>query len=317
MWLGGKIRKHINSLLILSIWVLSISLYFLLLYLPEYHEDIRNSLVYIISLHIVEFIGISALMLWTIFLTLGVSRRVLKLYKKTKFAIEEIAYLFIFIIFFLIGYLYGQSDLTIQLAEKNAQLQKATMKIASLEVQLKNAAVSPNPPPISSPTPTPKKLSEIIPTVLPGEWGVAKQLSEHTWTMKIGMDSKMATPQELFERLNTYRYIHSRGSLRWDDRLAKYAQSRTQTFTSIGKTDGHAGFIDYVHNEENVRKLGFWSVGENSSYGYKLEAIHIIEWVYAGDKPHNDNQLNSRWTHVGIGVDGTQTDFIFGSDEIR
>jgi uncharacterized protein YkwD len=146
----------------------------------------------------------------------------------------------------------------------------------------------------------------------PEEWGVAKQINEVTWTMKIGYDDRMATAQEIFEALNTYRQRHGTGSLTWDDNLAEYAQSRAGYFSSIGTTDKHAGFNEYIKNEENLKKLGFWGVGENASYGYRLYGVHIIEWIYAGDEPHDKNQRDPNWTHVGVGVSGTETALIFG-----
>jgi len=54
-------------------------------------------------------------------------------------------------------------------------------------------------------------------------------------------------------------------------------------------------------------------LGENISYGYRLEGVHLIEWMYAGDKPHDDNQLDSKWDHVGIGVKETATCIIFAT----
>ncbi len=145
-----------------------------------------------------------------------------------------------------------------------------------------------------------------------GPWGVAEQISEHTWSMKIGDDNRMATPDEIYTALNNYRKDKGRNQLRWDNRLAKYAQTRAQYFTSLGKLDEHAGFSDYVQNPDNLKTLGFWGVGENSSYGYRLSGVHLIEWIFAGDKPHDDNQLDPGWTDVGVGVDGIQTDIIFG-----
>ena len=126
----------------------------------------------------------------------------------------------------------------------------------------------------------------------------------------------MATANEIFEALNSYRLKHSRNSLNWDDRLANYALQRAKYFTQIGNLDEHAGFSEFVKTEENVRSLGYWWLGENSSFGYRLEGVHLIEWVYAGDKPHNDNQLSPDWTHVGIGVDGYQTNIIFAARQI-
>jgi len=148
------------------------------------------------------------------------------------------------------------------------------------------------------------------------EWGIAKQVSTHSWTMKIVLDDKMATPQEILEALNNYRRQHQREALTWDNNLANFAQKRAAYFTYIGKTDEHSGFIDYTNNIENVKTLGFWSLGENSSYGYRMEGVHLIEWVYAADEGHNNNQLDSNWTHVGIGVDGNQTDILFGGDRM-
>lgn len=144
------------------------------------------------------------------------------------------------------------------------------------------------------------------------EWGKAKQISEYGWTMNVGFDTKMATAQEILIALNSYRQRHGRNGLNWSDRLVDYANIRAKYFTSIGNLDEHVGFSEYLKNEDNLKKLGFWSVGENSSFGYQLEATHLIEWIYAGDKPHDDNQLSADWTHVGIGVDGSQTDLIFG-----
>lgn len=151
----------------------------------------------------------------------------------------------------------------------------------------------------------------------PEEWGVAKQISEKTWTMKVGFDEKMATPEEIFQALNVYRQRHGKNSLQWDERLAGFALERAKYFTQIGRLDEHKGFEGYVGDIENLKKLGFWRLGENSSFGYRLEGVHLIEWVFAGDEPHNKNQLDPEWTHVGIGVDGYQVDIIFGAYPIN
>lgn len=143
------------------------------------------------------------------------------------------------------------------------------------------------------------------------EWGKAKQVGKRT--MRVGEDAtKMGTAQEVLAALNAYRQKHGKGTVSWDQKLAEYAQSRAAYFTSKGDLDNHAGFSDYINNQDGFKKLGFMSLGENSSYGYKLNAVHLIEQIYAGDKPHDDNQLNSEWTHVGIGIDGTATDLVFG-----
>jgi uncharacterized protein YkwD len=95
--------------------------------------------------------------------------------------------------------------------------------------------------------------------------------------------------------------------------LGNYAQERAKYLNSIKTVDKHVGFNDFLENQDGFNKLGFNLLGENISYGYRLNGVHTIEWMYAGDKPHNDNQLNNRWDHVGIGVDGLATCLIFGT----
>ncbi len=155
----------------------------------------------------------------------------------------------------------------------------------------------------------------IIPTPTPDNepWGVAKQIDEVTWTMKIGEDEKMATPQEIFEALNEYRKRYNSQVLTWDNRLGEYANSRAVYLNSIKSVDGHKGFSNFMEDEDGFNKLGFTALGENISFGYKLNGVHTIEWMYAGDKPHNDNQLNNKWNYVGIGVNGLATCLIFGT----
>ncbi|MFH1186984.1 MAG: CAP domain-containing protein [Candidatus Levyibacteriota bacterium] len=177
--------------------------------------------------------------------------------------------------------------------------------------------------PSPTPLPTPIKPTIIIKKSLENAkiiaqkdesepWGVSKQISEHTWTMKVGEDQEMAIPQDILEALNSYRSIHGKGILSWNNSLASFAQSRAEFFNKEGKLDEHAGFNSYFGDPENIKKTGFLKVGENSSVGYKMDGVHLIEWVFAGDAPHNNNQLDSSWTAVGIGVSGASVDIVFG-----
>ncbi len=156
----------------------------------------------------------------------------------------------------------------------------------------------------------------LTPTLKPTDsepWGVSKQIGEYTWTIKVGEDEKIATPKEILEALNEYRKVQGSQILTWDEKLANYAQERSVYLNKIKSVDQHEGFNDFLKNQDGFNKLGFTALGENISYGYKLNGVHIIEWMYAGDKPHDDNQLNNRWDHVGIGVDGLATCLIFGT----
>jgi len=160
-----------------------------------------------------------------------------------------------------------------------------------------------------------KYIKKIVVTPTPDNepWGVAKQIDEVTWTMKIGEDETMATAKEILTALNEYRKVRGSQVLNWDEKLVNYAQERAKFLNGIKSVDQHKGFNDFVENQNGFDKLGFTALGENISYGYRLNGVHVIEWMYAGDKPHNDNQLDNRWNYVGIGVDGLATCLIFGT----
>lgn len=179
------------------------------------------------------------------------------------------------------------------------------------ELQTFRPMISTTPKPLPSPNKVIKPITRPTPDTEP--WGVAKQIGEHTYTMKIQPDSRMATAKEILEALNEYRVRRGSQRLTWDDSLASFAQTRANFFQQQGKLDEHAGFIDYLKNQDGFNKLGFTSLGENSSYGYQLLGVHLVEWIYAGDKPHDDNQVDNRWNYVGIGINGTATALIFGT----
>jgi uncharacterized protein YkwD len=134
--------------------------------------------------------------------------------------------------------------------------------------------------------------------------------------MKVGEDEKMATPQEILTALNAYRQRYGSQNLTWDNKLGDYAQTRAKYLNSIKNVDKHEGFTNFVNNEDGFNKLGFTMLGENISYGYKLNGVHTIEWMYAGDEPHNKNQLDNRWNFVGIGVDGLATCLVFATGKM-
>lgn len=172
----------------------------------------------------------------------------------------------------------------------------------------------------------------LIPTLVPaapasnnttgsgsGPWGVAERVTgtDHAWTMRVGEDPVMATAKEIFDALNTYRAGKKVNGLNWDGALADYSQERADFFIKNGGLDDHKGFNDYLNNQDNVMKLDFYRLGENSSCGYRMTGTHLIEWIFAGDAPHDNNQLNSAWSDVGIGVSGTCVDLVFGGQRIH
>jgi len=175
--------------------------------------------------------------------------------------------------------------------------------------------------PTSTLTPTPVRVREKAPdTSSPdtssGEWGVAKQVGEHTYTINVGNDSSMTSAQEVHQALNAYRSSKGIGQLSWDDKLASYAQGRASHFKNIGTVDSHAGFNSYLENENGFEQLGFMRLGENSYFGGALTGTHLIEWVFSQSPGHDANQLDSSWSHVGVGVTDTSVNLIFGGDKM-
>ena len=123
------------------------------------------------------------------------------------------------------------------------------------------------------------------------------------------------TSENVFlKALNDYREKNGKSLLSWDERLADYAKARAESFVVLGGLDHHAGFQDFINNQDGFKKLGFSTLGENSGYGHTQDPTYIIEEAYGKSTLHNENQLNSKWSHVGIGVSGTSTNFVFGGN---
>jgi uncharacterized protein YkwD len=130
-----------------------------------------------------------------------------------------------------------------------------------------------------------------------------------------GQQVASATGNGIVDALNDYRRQHGKHALSLDNKLMQFAQERANLFNSKGDLDGHAGFQDFIHNQDGFAKLGFWKLGENSGIGHAIEPKSLIENAYGSSPAHNDNQLDNAWTHVGIGVSGSATNFIFGGSK--
>ncbi len=172
-------------------------------------------------------------------------------------------------------------------------------------------------PPTLTPSPTP--LSKYTPVNLtPTEpWGQVKQVGADTFEQRLANDPTMGTPKEIFDAQNNFRQNNGKGFLIWDDNLAAWAQERAQHFIRIGDLDQHAGFESAVQSKSQELRMS--TLGENSYYGGRLEAVHLIEWVFASDLPHKENMLRD-YQFVGVGVataDGQTyaVDVIFGANK--
>ncbi len=146
------------------------------------------------------------------------------------------------------------------------------------------------------------------------KWGIAEKVAgtQYGWSMKMENDFTMGTAQDIFFALNRYRSKKNSVELNWNGNLANFAQQRAQSLTANGGVDDHKGFREYIRNSDYRKTLGFSRVGENTSCGYRMTGTHMIEWIFAGDTPHDDNQLSGRWSAVGVGVSGTCVSLVFG-----
>ncbi len=192
-------------------------------------------------------------------------------------------------------------------------------KVATSQKPSLAPSPTPLPTPILTSTPTraPVYLPPVTLTPTPSSlgWGQTQKIGDHTYTTRIGMDLQNGTPKEILDALNRYRGTKGRPPLSWDQGLADFAKSRAELYAKSG-LDGHKGFTDYVNNNDGFHKLGYYQLGENGSTGYTVNAVHLIEWVYASDAEHDNNQLSGEWSNVGIGVSGTSNDLIFGGKKM-
>lgn len=208
---------------------------------------------------------------------------------------------------------------------KNSKSSWWTAQIVSVDYingkKTQYSLVSPTPTPTNSPTPTltpepPKTMQESQSSnSSPIENQQTDTAVENNQSGKNGANTKGAA-SDVLNALNSYRKTHGVGELSWDNGLAQMAQQRAELFASTGHLDNHKGFNDFFNNIDNMKQMGFLKVGENSSFGWDVSPVELIEKVYASDAPHNNNQLDSSWTHVGIGLKGSSSDLIFGGNKL-
>ncbi len=178
-----------------------------------------------------------------------------------------------------------------------------------------NSSLTPTRKLILSPTPT--QFPTIPPTInvtnpdTDKPWGQAWRQDDGSYTLKIQEDPVMSTPRELADAINRYRETKGVGRLEWSDTLSAYAQSRAE-YMALNGSDHHAGFNNFVQNEDGYTKLGFNCLGENMSEGFRLSGTHLVEWMYAQSPGHDANQLNPIYNRIGVGISETTSVLIFG-----
>ncbi|HUD09986.1 MAG TPA: CAP domain-containing protein [Patescibacteria group bacterium] len=175
----------------------------------------------------------------------------------------------------------------------------------------------PTPTPTDTPTPTPEIKITNVPIADPGSKTTdtaVRQTGKYTFEGNLPCDDRMGDASEIYAALNNYRQVHGASSLAWNDKLASVAQMRVGQITANGgRSDSHAGFITFTNDQSNYAKVGFSELSENTggTGNCPLLGVHVIEWLFARDAPHNNAQLD-RWDAVGIAEGQNNVVVIFG-----
>lgn len=192
-------------------------------------------------------------------------------------------------------------------------LMQKTLNIPLLGPQSVQAAATYIPAEIDLPLPVIEASSSAVTTPIPSPTPAPKSKKPKTTAAKNASKKEVAANPYL-EALNNYRIKNGKAPLVIDGKLQGLAQTRASQFASAGAMDNHAGFAS-IMNTEGFQRLGFWKLAENSSEGYK-DPVQLIESAFGGSGAHNANQLNPEYTHVGIGVSGSYSNFVFGGKKI-
>jgi len=174
--------------------------------------------------------------------------------------------------------------------------------------ELKIAVPTPRPVPSISPEKTPRPSS----TPRPSKTPKPSVVSTPNPTVTTAPTTTGINQQTILNALNSYRQKNNASTLILDPKLQIFAQNRADLLKASGKLDNHAGFNDYIKNQDGFNKLGFNTLAENQSWNFKGTAAGLIEQLYGKSTGHNKNQLNPAYSHVGIGVSGSYTNLVFG-----
>ena len=166
----------------------------------------------------------------------------------------------------------------------------------------------------ASPSATPASVAKVIEPDKPTKV-LAAVTKKQTESSKVVIDNPKSI-QNILDALNSYREKRGISKLSLNPTLAEYAKFRVSHFVNISSIDNHEGFKSFIQNEDGFNKLGFMSLGENSGNGNFSDGTDLVEKFYGSHGPHDQNQLDPKWTHAGIAVSGNFTDFIFGANKI-
>lgn len=323
----NKIREKLSHKQLFFLWLVTLGIFYLLLYIADFNF-IDDSMV-LVATFLINILFGSVFFIWLMV------KNFKSIFSKKSKKLEKIgaigylsATVVIFILFFIALFKLPSTNFENNNSQPVAQtFQKCVLSengeiwvmLASNEScqekidEYEKIKTSSDSKFSTNQTPTSQVSNSYVnnPELKDAAWGEPIQVGENRYSMKIGMDPAMATPQEIFEALNAYRNTKGVGSLNWDEKLAALARERVLEVPN--ETVAHEGF------RRRMSESGFWDeyeingAGENASSGYRLNGVHLIEWMYASDSGHDSNQLNINWTHVGIAVSGSNSVLIFGN----
>lgn len=216
-------------------------------------------------------------------------------------------------------YLITQKREVLGIEASSSSYRQATLISPVALIPTETLTPTPTVTPTSTPIPTATPMLRPTPTPsTPSNQSqyTAQKINDVTWRVSnVSNDNTMASPQEIYNALNSYRTNHGLSSLSWDVGLASYAQSRADLFTGRGSLDSHAGFNEFMKND-GFSKVGFNGLGENSAYlSGPMNGDHIIRNIFGADSSHDGNQLDPSWTNVGVGVNGVAVNVNFGKNK--
>ncbi len=137
-----------------------------------------------------------------------------------------------------------------------------------------------------------------------------EKVDEHTTVTWLPPDDRMATPEELFLAVNSYRRTHEVAEVAKSDTLCTIAQKRADEQRALGKIDGHAGFAKYAQEQREFSYVTEVLFGSDQPQS----GVHIVEYGWDQSLTGHREAIQDRsMTHGCGGVAGSFAAFIFGT----
>jgi|GEM_PF-2523457 len=157
---------------------------------------------------------------------------------------------------------------------------------------------------------TPSNKVGVINQPLPTpDWSIRK-VDEHMTEFSVPVNDTMASKQELFDAVNSYRRSHNLNTLTSNSTICDIAQKRAQEQLDNGALDNHAGFGKYGESQNEFSHLGEVLYG-----GQPLSGVHIVEFGWDRSLTgHREALQNPSWQIGCGGIAGVFAAFVFANN---